>query len=55
VIETAYLICLTRRPQAEELAWFEDASGKSSEGGSETVVEDLFWTLFNAEEFSWNH
>jgi len=54
-IETAYLTVLTRRPAPAErdhfLSRFEDrpAPGRSQK------MEDLFWTLINSTEFSWNH
>lgn len=52
-IETAYLICLTRRPESAEVElfrpWFEPKKRRNR------AVEDLYWTLFNAPEFSWNH
>lgn len=54
-IENAYLACLTRRPTAEETAffveWFKDA--RPNQRGK--VVEDLYWALFNSPEFAWNH
>jgi len=54
-VETAYLVCLTRRPTPEELAHFvEQLQGKAFDE-RRGVVEDLVWTLFNSTEFSWNH
>jgi hypothetical protein len=54
-LETAYLVCLSRRPTAEESAFFlpqlQERKGPQAEG----MMQDLFWTLFNAPEFSWNH
>ena len=54
-LETAYLVCLTRRPTAEEAAHFlpqlQERKGPAAEG----VMQDLFWTLFNSPEFNWNH
>jgi hypothetical protein len=54
-IETCYLVCLTRRPVDEELAYFTgEMQGKT--GNQRTnVVEDLIWTLYNSPEFSLNH
>ncbi len=54
-IETAYLTTLTRRPSTEEQIYFvarfkSDPKVKRSE-----LMEDLFWTLLNSTEFSWNH
>lgn len=54
-IETAFLCCLTRRPTAEESTFFlADLSGDEPRGRAQ-VMEDIFWTLFNSPEFSWNH
>lgn len=54
-LEAAYLVCLSRRPTPEESAFFlpqlQDRKGPGAEG----VMQDLFWTLFNSPEFSWNH
>ena len=55
-VESAYLAIFTRKPSAEESAHFEDllAAAKSSNSRSNTL-SDLYWTLMNATEFSWNH
>jgi Protein of unknown function (DUF1549)/Protein of unknown function (DUF1553) len=54
-IETAYLATLTRRPTPAE----KDHFARRLEGtrGDERSrrLEDLFWTLINSTEFSWNH
>ncbi len=53
-LENGYLACLTRRPTAEEEAHFLPLlAGKLNRRSN--AVEDLYWTLFNAAEFSWNH
>lgn len=54
-VEAAYLVVLTRRPTADELAHF--AAKLEGTKGPERIerVSDLFWTLFNTTEFSWNH
>ena len=51
LVETAYLVCLTRRPGEEEAAFFVDSLATAD--NRERAVEDLFWTLFNSPEFSW--
>ncbi len=55
IIENCFLVCLTRCPTPEEkshfLAQFADAKGNQREH----ITEDLFWSLFNSDEFSWNH
>jgi hypothetical protein len=53
-VESAYLAVLTRRPTPEEAAHFEAflADGSAPRGQR---LEDLYWTLLNSTEFSWNH
>ena len=59
-VEIAYLATLTRRPTEAELAHFV-ARLKDSDGGNgerrrrPEALEDLYWTLINSTEFSWNH
>jgi hypothetical protein len=53
-IETAYLALLTRRPTDAEVTHFLGVLADESMKRSERV-EDLFWALVNATEFSWNH
>lgn len=54
-VETAYLVCLTRRPEPAERDYFVGRlAGKTGDDRS-AVMHDLFWTLFNTTEFSWNH
>lgn len=54
-IETAYLCVLTRPPTAAEMDHFlkrmDNARGKERS----QRLEDLYWTLINSTEFSWNH
>lgn len=54
-IETAYLVCLSRRPGAAEQAHFERRLAGTSGDKRKHTVEDLIWSLFNSTEFSWNH
>ena len=55
-VETAFLVCLTRRPSRDEVqtlaATFAERPNRPAR---REVMEDLFWTLFNSTEFSWNH
>jgi len=54
-VEAAYLAILTRRPTANEQTHFVmriQENGKRQRGQD---VEDLYWTLANSTEFSWNH
>jgi hypothetical protein len=54
-VETAYLTVLTRRPTPVELGHFE-ARLKGTKGQErQDRLTDLFWTLLNTTEFSWNH
>lgn len=54
-IESAYLALLTRRPSERELSHFsrllENTEGKQRMRG----MQDLYWSLLNSTEFSWNH
>ena len=54
-VEAAYLAILTRRPSDGELTHFvarlNDREGRSWA----QALEDLYWTLVNSTEFSWNH
>jgi hypothetical protein len=55
VLENVFLSSLTRRPNDAERACFlpqlEDDDRKRADG----AVQDLYWAIFNAPEFSWNH
>lgn len=53
-VEVCYLVGLTRRPTPEELQFFTEQI-ESQAGDRTAAVADLFWTLFNSPEFSWNH
>lgn len=54
-VETAYLGVLTRRPTDEEAKYFEGKlAGKTGNERSQGL-QDLYWTLLNSTEFSWNH
>ncbi|MDE0817009.1 MAG: DUF1553 domain-containing protein [Pirellulaceae bacterium] len=54
-IEITYLCVLTRLPSETERNHFLTALHAVSPGQREQVLEDLFWTLINSTEFSWNH
>jgi hypothetical protein len=53
VIEVAFLVCLTRRPTPDELAYFGSQWDWEKDRGA--AMQDLLWTLFNSPEFNWNH
>ena len=52
-IEAAFLCTLSRRPTEAELAALT-ALYDLEAGEDEPPIEDVYWTLFNAPEFSWN-
>jgi hypothetical protein len=54
-VEAAYLALLTRRPTAGELAHFTDRLQDRADRNRAQALEDLYWTLVNSTEFSWNH
>ena len=55
LLDNAYLTCLTRRPTpAERTHFLSQMTGRPQET-KDAVLEDLFWTLYNAQEFTWNH
>jgi hypothetical protein len=54
-LEAAYFVCLTRKPAPEERSHFLDRLGDHTDDRRNPIIEDIFWTLFNSPEFSWNH
>ena len=53
-VETAYLAVFSRRPTPEETAYFTGKfQGPANQRGE--AMADLYWTLMNSTEFSWNH
>jgi hypothetical protein len=54
-VELAYLTVLTRRPTSEELNHFESRLAGAKNQDRKDRLTDLFWSLFNSTEFSWNH
>lgn len=55
VVELSFLACVARRPSKEEEAHFLELLGDRTGDAREVFVEDIFWSLFNSPEFSWNH
>lgn len=54
-VNAAYLAVFTRRPTPDELELFTSRlSGKWGDPRAQEM-EDLYWTLVNSSEFSWNH
>ncbi|HMC12221.1 MAG TPA: DUF1553 domain-containing protein [Pirellulaceae bacterium] len=54
-VEAAYLAILTRRPTAEESQHFVARLKDRENRNRQQALEDLYWTLANSTEFSWNH
>lgn len=54
-VETAYLTTLTRRPTPEESSYFVEHFQQRANAKRADLMSDLFWTLINSTEFSWNH
>lgn len=54
-VDTAYLAVFTRAPTEEEKAHFVGALSGAKGGARSRVMADLYWTLMNSTEFSWNH
>lgn len=54
-LETAYLTVLSRRPTSEEREYFVGQMKERANVGRVGLMSDLFWTLINSTEFSWNH
>jgi hypothetical protein len=53
-IETTYLAVLTRRPTEPEVRHFEKVLAGTKLRRAQQM-EDIYWALLNATEFSWNH
>lgn len=51
LVETAYLLVLTRRPTPRELEHFTERL----RGDRKAAAEDLLWALLNSSELAWNH
>lgn len=55
-VEAAYLSIFTRRPTPAESTHFTSLLATSNSRNSRSsAMSDLYWTLMNATEFSWNH
>ena len=54
-VEAAYLAVLSRRPTAREREHFASRLLDRDNRNRQQAVEDLYWTLINSTEFSWNH
>lgn len=54
-VETAYLSVLTRRPTPAEASHFASKLSETTGEPRRQRVADLYWTLFNSTELSFNH
>jgi hypothetical protein len=55
-VEAAYLSIFTRRPTPAEANHFTGLlAAAKGRGVRNNAMSDLYWTLMNATEFSWNH
>jgi hypothetical protein len=54
-VEAAYLAVLCRRPTADESVHFAGRLRGTSGETRKDRLSDLYWTLLNTTEFSWNH
>lgn len=54
-VETAFLTVLTRRPTPEESDHFADRLDGAVGPARVERLADLFWSLLNTTEFSWDH
>ena len=54
-IETATLAVLSRRPTDDEALYFAERLHGTSGSRRKGRLGDLYWTLLNTTEFSWNH
>lgn len=52
-VETTFLCLLNRYPTPEERDYFADRFTECDDRGE--AIEDLYWTLANSTEFTWNH
>ena len=52
-IETVYLAALSRRPTDDELEYFLERFKERDE--AQHSLSQLYWSLINSLEFSWNH
>ena len=55
VIETLYVRCLSRKPTASEAKSLGTILAAAKPEEHRQVVEDIFWSLLNSQEFLFNH
>ncbi|MEZ6067083.1 MAG: DUF1549 domain-containing protein [Planctomycetaceae bacterium] len=55
LLDNLFLATLTRTANQAERDCFLPQLSDAAEGQPDGVIEDIYWALFNAPEFSWNH
>ncbi len=55
LLETIFLTVLSRRPTTEEQAHFMSSIDATTGDQRKERAQDIYWTLVNSMEFSWNH
>lgn len=54
-VNALFLACLTRFPNEDERNHFVEQLEGLKQKQRDQVLEDLYWSLVNSPEFSWNH
>ena len=54
-VDTAFLATLTRPPTTDERKHFVSTLEGTEGDARARAMEDVYWTLLNSTEFSWNH
>jgi hypothetical protein len=54
-LEACFLVGLTRRPTYDEKQHLLPLLKNTTGDERKHVVEDIYWSMFNSPEFSWNH
>jgi hypothetical protein len=54
-VEVSMLAVLSRRPEKEESEYLRARFSETKAKSRKERMEDLYWTLLNTSEFSWNH
>ncbi|MEM0970065.1 MAG: hypothetical protein AAGJ31_11980, partial [Verrucomicrobiota bacterium] len=55
IVQMAYLGVLSRMPTSPELTHFQETLSATKRKARLRAIEDLYWSLINSTEFSWNH
>ena len=55
VIQDLYVRCLSRKPTASEIKSLAGILASAKVEEQQQVLEDIFWSLLNSQEFLFNH